>query len=64
MIPTQAIGPNGEKVVSATHSHLKTTPYITATDICTFRLYAGLCDMEEFIVLCTATGKYYKSSLK
>jgi len=38
MIPAQSKGPNGEVVVSAIHSHLKTTPYITATDICTFRL--------------------------
>lgn len=37
MIPAQSKGPNGEKVVSGIHSHLKTTPYITATDICTFR---------------------------
>ena len=64
MIPAQSKGPNGEKVVSVVHSHLKTTPYITATDICTFRLYGGLCDMEEFMVWCTATGKYYKYSLK
>lgn len=64
MIPAQSKGPNGEKVLSAIHSHLKTTPYITATDICTFRLYGGLCDMDEFMVLCTATGKYYKYSIK
>lgn len=64
MIPAQSKGPNGEKVISAIHSHLKTTPYITATDICTFRLYGELCDMEEFMVLCTATGKYYKYSIK
>lgn len=64
IIPTQSKGPNGEKVVSAVHSHLKTTPYITATDICTFRLYGELCGLEEFMVLCTATGKYYKYSLK
>lgn len=64
MIPTQSKGPNGEKVISAIHSHLKTTPYITATDICTFRLYGELCDMEEFMVLCTATGKYYKYTIK
>lgn len=64
MIPVQSKGPNGEKVLSAIHSHLKTTPYITATDICTFRLYGGLCEMEEFMVLCTATGKYYKYAIK
>lgn len=64
MIPAQSKGPNGEKVISAIHSHLKTTPYITATDICTFRLYGEFCEMEEFMVLCTATGKYYKYNIK
>jgi hypothetical protein len=64
MIPAQSKGPNGEKVISALHSHLKTTPYITATDICTFKLYARYCDMTEFTVLCTATGKYYKYNLE
>jgi hypothetical protein len=64
IIPTQSKGPNGEKVISSIHSHLKTTPYITATDICTFRLYGRLCGMEEFSVLCTATGKYYKYNIK
>lgn len=63
MIPTYAKGPNGEKVVSSSHSHLKTTPYITATDICTFRLYGELCEMEEFSVLCIATRKNYKYNL-
>lgn len=64
MIPVNSKGPNGEKVISSFHSHLKTTPYVTATDICTFRLYAEICSMEEFTVLCTATDKYYKYLLK
>jgi len=64
VIPVQSKGPDGQKVLSSVHSHLKSTPYITATDICTFRLYAGLCGMEEFMVLCTATGKNYKYSMK
>jgi hypothetical protein len=64
MIPAYSKGPNGEKVVSAIHSHLKTTPYITATDICTFRLYGEFCGMEEFMVLCTATDKYYRYNRK
>jgi hypothetical protein len=59
IIPTQTKGPNAEVVLSAVHSHLKTTPLITATDICTFRLYGGLYGMKEFMVLSTATGKYY-----
>ncbi|MBK7712557.1 MAG: hypothetical protein IPJ37_17530 [Bacteroidales bacterium] len=64
MIPAQSKGPNGEKVVSAIHSHLKTTPYITATDICTFRLYGELCEMDEFSVYSPAIGKYFKYRLK
>lgn len=63
MIPARSKMPNGEKVISAIHSHLKTTPYITSTDICTFRLYAKYCDMVEFSVYCTATKKYYKYNL-
>ena len=64
MIPAYSKTPDGEKVISVTHSHLKTTPYITATDICTFRLYGELCGMPEFTVLCTATGKYYTYNVK
>ena len=63
MIATETKGPDGEKVLSSVHSHLKTTPYISATDICTFRLYGEFCGMNEFMVLCTATGKYYKYKL-
>lgn len=61
-MPTK--GPNGEKGTMAVHSHLKSTPYITATDICTFRLYGGLNDIDELMVICTATDKYYKYSIK
>ncbi len=63
MIPTYS-KMGGAKVTSSSHSHLKTTPYITATDICTFRLYGKLCGQKEFSVLSTATGKYYKYNLK
>lgn len=64
MIPAYSKGPNGAKVTAITHSHLKTTPYITATDICTFRLYGPLCGLDAFSVLCTSTGKYYTYKLK
>jgi len=63
LIPVPSKAPDDEKIKSTTHSHLKTTPYITATDICTFRLYGKLCDMDEFTVLCTATGKFYKYNI-
>jgi len=54
----------GNKVVELTHSHLKTTPLITATDICTFMLYAPLCDIDTFSVYSPALGKYMTYSLK
>lgn len=64
MIPVYCNWPEEKKVVSAIHSHLKTTPYITATDICTFRLYGAFCGLEEFMIYSTATGKYYKYDIK
>ncbi|TYA53773.1 hypothetical protein [Formosa maritima] len=60
LIATQTKGPNNEVVVSAIHSHLKMTPYISATDICTFRLYGfDLFGIEEFIVTSTALNKLF-----
>lgn len=64
MIPTFSKTPDGQAVVSVIHSHLEMTPYITATDICTFRLYGPSCGLEEFMVLSQATGNYYKYSSK
>ena len=55
---------DGEKVAGLTHSHLKTTPLITATDICTFKLYAPMYEIDSFSVLSSAIGKYMKYSLK
>lgn len=54
----------GDKVTELTHSHLRTTPMITATDICTFMLYAPLYDIDAFSVYSPALGKYMKYSLK
>ncbi len=64
MIPAQSEIPGVGKVVSATHSHLKTTPYVTATDIWTFRLSGELCGMTKFSVLCTATDKVYEYNIE
>ena len=55
---------DGNKVTELTHSHLKTTPLMTATDICTFMLYAPLYDIDAFSVYSPAIGKYMKYSLK
>jgi hypothetical protein len=54
----------GNKVTELTHSHLRTTPLITATDICTFMLYAPFYDIDTFSVYSPAIGKYMKYSLK
>ncbi len=54
----------GNKVTELTHSHLRTTPLITATDICTFMLYAPLYEIDAFSVYSPAIGKYMKYSLK
>jgi hypothetical protein len=50
---------DGNPIISAIHTHLKKTPYITATDICTFRLYADIYSLVEFSVLSTAENKKY-----
>lgn len=54
---------NGNKVVSSFHTHLETTPFITATVICTFRIYGKLYDMKDFKVLSTALDKIFKYDL-
>ena len=46
------------------HSHLATVPLITATDICTFKLYAPFYGIEAFTVFSPAIGKYMKYTLK
>lgn len=61
LIATQAKGPDDEIILSAIHSHLKMTPYISATDICTFRLYGyDLFGIEEFMVSSTALNTVFK----
>jgi len=54
----------GAEVTSHSHSHLRTTPLITATDICTFMLYAPFTEMEEFSVYSPALGMYMTYNLK
>jgi hypothetical protein len=57
LIPAQMEIPESGKIISAMHSHLRTTPHITATDICTFRLYAEFSKIKSFIVYSPAIGK-------
>ncbi|MBP1673303.1 MAG: hypothetical protein H6Q25_1118 [Bacteroidetes bacterium] len=55
---------DGNKVTEMSHSHIKTTPLITATDICTFMLYAPLYGIEKFSVYSPAIGKYMEYNLE
>ena len=52
------------KVRELSHSHLITTPLITATDICIFMLYAPLYKIDVFSVYSPAIKKTMKYSLK
>ncbi len=49
----------GDKVTEITHSHLKTEPFISPTDICTFMLYAKLCGLDSFSVYSPYFSKYF-----
>lgn len=59
LIPTRVIGPDGETVISITHSHLMGEPFITATDICTFKLYAPYYDIKTFSVYSPALKRTF-----
>lgn len=50
---------NGETVRGVTHSHLRTEPFISATDICTFKLYGSLSGLKQFEVYSPALSLYF-----
>ncbi|KQS92037.1 hypothetical protein [Chryseobacterium sp. Leaf394] len=58
LIPIMTLMPKDGTVTMSSHSHLRTSPFISATDICTFRLYAPFTNLEEFSVYSTALGAY------
>lgn len=64
LIPTMAAMPGGGTMTMTTHSHLRTNPFISATDICTFKLYAPLTTLNEFSVYSPALGEYMKYNYK
>ncbi|MDR2238196.1 MAG: hypothetical protein LBE92_18890 [Chryseobacterium sp.] len=64
LIPAFTQMENGATITKATHSHLRTSPFISATDICTFKLYAPLTKMEEFSVYSPALGTYMTYNYK
>lgn len=51
---------DGKPVSGLIHSHLRTEPYISATDICTFRLYAPAYGLKTFSVYSPALGLYFE----
>lgn len=59
--PTQY---EGSKVTEITHSHLRQEPFMSATDICTFRLYGSFYDMDEFSVYSPALSVTFTYKLK
>lgn len=59
LIPIMTKGPNGEVATMISHSHLRSEPFISATDICTFKLYGHLYGLTEFSVYSPAFSKYF-----
>lgn len=59
LIPQYTSTAQGEMSMS-THSHLKTNSFISATDICTFKLYAPFTKLEKFFVYSPAYSTYFE----
>lgn len=60
LIPAKTKFEDDKILISIVHSHLPMTPYISATDICTFRLYGkDLFDLNEIQVLSTALNMIF-----
>lgn len=55
---------NGETVRGIVHSHLQAEPFMTASDICTFKLYGSIYGLNDFKVLSTALSKYFTYNLE
>lgn len=64
LIPTFTSMENGGIVTMSTHSHLKTNPFISATDICTFKLYAPFTKLSKFSVYSSAFQTYFQYNMK
>lgn len=64
LIPARSEVPGYGSTVTSSHSHLRTTPYISATDICTFRLYADYTELESFSVYSPALKKTMEYNLE
>ena len=59
----QPVTINGQKITRLSHSHLAREPFISATDICTFRLYGSYYGLNEFSVYSPAFSLYFTYKL-
>ncbi|WP_243345508.1 hypothetical protein [Parabacteroides sp. FAFU027] len=59
LLPLPSKGEDGSAVKGLIHSHLVAEPFISATDICTFKLYGQLYGLKNFSVLSTALSKIF-----
>ena len=64
LIAVKTTDDEGKEIEKVIHSHLITTPLMTATDICTFKLYAPAYNIDVFGVFSPAIGKLMEYSLK
>jgi len=60
LIPAYTNEVDGNVITKISHSHLHTTPFISATDICTFKLYAPFSKLEKFSVYSPALDCYFE----
>lgn len=63
LIPTMTNLGEGKTITMSTHSHLIDNPFISATDICTFKLYAHFSKLTKFSVYSKALGSYLEYDL-
>lgn len=63
-IPLHLSQANDKQVLSYIHSHPKDEPYITATDICIFRLYAHIHKLKELKVYSMAFRKVFSYNVE
>lgn len=63
LIPAMTKMSDGANVTSVMHSHLRSEPFISATDICTFKLYGPLYGLKEFSVYSPALSRYFTYNL-
>jgi len=64
LIPQYTSDGNGNYMTMSTHSHLRTSSFISATDICTFKLYAPFTKLDKFSVYSPALKTYFTYDYK